>query len=48
MAKNKYKFGKSEIDLEQYINELGSNVDSYLESTGWGEEQKKQFRDAYN
>lgn len=48
MTKNKYKFGKSEIDLEQYINELGSNVDSYLESTGWGEEQKKQFRDAYN
>lgn len=48
MAKNKYKFGKSEIDLEQYINALGSNVDSYLESTGWGEEQKKQFRDAYN
>ena len=46
MAKNKYNLVRSEIDLGQYIKELGSNVDSYLKvQDGRGQ---KAFRSAYN
>lgn len=44
----KYKFGQSDIDLANYIHNLGTNVQSYLNSKNWNDGQKQEFMNAYN
>lgn len=44
----KYKFGQNDIDLANYIHNLGTNVQSYLNSKNWNEGQKQEFMNAYN
>lgn len=44
----KYKFGQSDIDLTNYIHNLGTNVQSYLNSKNWNDRQKQEFMNAYN
>ena len=44
----KYKFGQNDIDLTNYIHNLGTNVQSYLNSKNWNEGQKQKFMNAYN
>lgn len=44
----KYKFGQSDIDLTNYIHNLGANVQSYLNSKNWNDGQKQEFMNAYN
>ena len=44
----KYKFGQNNIDLTNYIHNLGTNVQSYLNSKNWNEGQKQEFMSAYN
>lgn len=44
----KYKFGQNDIDLTNYIHNLGTNVQSYLNSKNWDEGQKQEFMNAYN
>lgn len=44
----KYKFGQNDIDLANYIHNLGTNVQSYLNSKNWNEGQKQEFVNAYN
>ena len=39
----KYKFGQSDIDLTNYIYNLGTNVQSYLNSKNWNDGQKQEF-----
>lgn len=43
----KYKFGQSELDLKNYIHNLDTNVQSYLNSKNWREGQKQEFINAY-
>lgn len=43
----KYKFGQSELDLKNYIHNLGTNVQGYINSKNWGEGQKQEFINAY-
>lgn len=43
----KYKFGQSELDLKNYIHNLGNNVQGYLNSKNWSEGQKQEFINAY-
>lgn len=44
----KYKFGQKEINLNNYIHNLGINVESYLNSKNWSEGQRTEFINAYN
>lgn len=44
----KYKFGQNNIDLTNYIHNLGTNVQSYLNSKNWNEGQKQEFMNSYN
>lgn len=44
----KYKFGQSDIDLTNYIHNLRTNVQSYLNSKNWNDGQKQEFMNAYN
>lgn len=44
----KYKFGQNDIDLANYIHNLGTNVQSYLNSKNWNEGQKQEFMNAYD
>lgn len=44
----KYKFGQNDIDLTNYIHNLGTNVQSYLNSKNWNDGQKQEFMNAYN
>lgn len=44
----KYKFGQNDIDLSNYIHNLGTNVQSYLNSKNWNEGQKQEFMNAYS
>ena len=44
----KYKFGQNDIDLTNYIHNLGTNVQSYLNSKNWNEGQKQEFMNSYN
>lgn len=44
----KYKFGQNDIDLTNYIHNLGTNVQSYLNSKNWDEGQKQEFMNSYN
>ena len=46
--KVKYKFGTSEIDLDNYIHNLGTNIQSYLNSKNWSQDQKQEFMNSYN
>lgn len=43
----KYKFGQSELDLKNYIHNLGTNVQGYLNSKNWSEDQKQEFMNAH-
>ena len=43
----KYKFGQSELDLKNYIHNLGTNVQGYINSKNWSEGQKQEFMNAY-
>lgn len=45
--KVKYRFGTSDLNLADYIHNLDSNVQSYLNSRNWNEGQKQEFRNAY-
>lgn len=44
----RYKFGYNEIDLDSYLRNLSHNVQRYLESKNWSEDQKDEFKDMYN
>ena len=44
----KYKFGQNDIDLNKYIHNLGTNVQSYMDSQGWNDGQREEFMNAYN
>lgn len=44
----KYKFGQNNIDLTNYIHNLGTNVQSYLNSKNWNDGQKQEFMNSYN
>lgn len=44
----KYKFGQKELDLDNYIYNLGTNVQSYLNNKNWNDDQKQAFMDAYD
>lgn len=46
--KAKYKFGKKEIDLKEYINSAGNQVQDFLNGQNWSEGQKQEFMNAYN
>ena len=43
-----YKFGESELDLDRYIRNLDSNLQSYMNSKNWNEGQKEEFVKAYD
>ena len=44
-----YKFGQNEIDLNKYIHNLGTNLQSYMDrQTHWSESQRAEFVNAYN
>jgi hypothetical protein len=36
----KYKFGQKELDLDNYIYNLGTNVQSYLNNKNWNDDQR--------
>lgn len=48
----KYKFGQRELDMQDYIENIGYNVQNYLEdrrkNRGWTDEQVQEFSSAYN
>lgn len=48
----KYKFGQKELDMQDYIENIGYNVQNYLEdrrkNRGWTDEQVQEFSTAYN
>lgn len=44
----KYKFGQSYIDLDHYLYNLGTNVQSYIDSQNWTDGQKQEFISSYN
>lgn len=44
----KYKFGQDEIDLKNYIHNLDTNAQSYLNSRNWSNDQKQEFMTSYN
>lgn len=48
----KYKFGQRELDMQDYIENIGYNVQNYLEdrrkNRGWTDEQVQEFSTAYN
>ena len=44
----KYRFGQNDIDLDHYIYNLGTNVQSYVDSQGWNDGQKQEFMNSYN
>lgn len=44
-----YKFGQKELDLNKYIHNLGTNLQTYMDKqTHWSEGQKQEFVNAYN
>lgn len=42
-----YKYGPDEIDLKYYLHNLGTNLQSYMNSQNWNKGQKEAFRKAY-
>lgn len=48
----KYKFGQQELDMQKYLENIGYNVQSYLEdrikNRGWTDDQVQEFSTAYN
>lgn len=48
----KYKFGQRELDMQDYLENIGYNVQSYLEdrrkNRGWTDDQVQEFSTAYN
>ena len=47
-AKVIYNLGDKQLDLEQYIYNLGINVKGYMDSQNWNEGQRQEFMDSYN
>lgn len=44
-----YKFGQKELDLNKYIHNLGTNLQSYMDrQKHWSEGQRQEFINAYN
>lgn len=44
----KYKYGQTELDLQNLITNLRNNVDSYVQSkTDWSQAQKESFKEGY-
>ena len=47
----KYKFGQRELDMDQYLKNIGNNVQSYLQDRrkrGWTDDQVQEFSTTYN
>lgn len=44
----KYKFGENELDLQQYIQTLDSNVKAYMDAQQWNPEERQEFMNAYS
>lgn len=44
----KYKFGQKELNLANYIHNLGLNVQSYMDSKNWSEGQRAEFTNSFN
>ena len=42
-----FDVGTKKIERGRFVNNLDSNIESYLEQTGWGNKKKKAFRNAY-
>ena len=47
-SKVTYKLGEEQLDLEQYLYNLGINVKGYMDSMNWNEGQKEEFMNSYN
>lgn len=43
-----YNFGENQLDLEEYIYNLGINVKGYLDHQDWSEGQKDEFRKSFD
>lgn len=43
-----YTFGQGTLDIPYYLHNLGTNVQSYLASKNWGDQEKQAFQEAYN
>lgn len=47
--KVKYKFGQKELNLDDYIYNLGTNLQRYMDSKkNWSDGQRQEFVDSYN
>ena len=48
----KYKFGQRELDMQDYINNIDYNVQSYVndrkQNRGWTDDQVAEFQASYN
>lgn len=44
----KYKFGDDELDLKDYIHNLETNYQSYIEGKNWNEGQQQEFKNAFD
>ena len=42
-----FDVGTKKIERGRFVNNLDSNIESYLEQTGWGNKKKKAFMNAY-
>lgn len=42
-----YKYGPDEIDLKYYLHNLGTNLQSYMDSQDWSQAQKQAFLNSY-
>ena len=45
-----YKYGEHELDLGNYIHNLGTNLNNYLDTVkkNWSEDQKEEFTTAFD
>jgi len=44
----KYKFGQSEFDTDYYKHNLGTNLQRYIQSKGWNDDQVAEFKKYYD
>ena len=44
----KYRFGHKDLDMNNYIHNLGINLQSYMDSKGWDDNRRSEFMNSYN
>lgn len=47
-SKATYKFGQQQLDLKNYIHNIGINLQDYLDKQNWSEGQRNEFLSAYD